>query len=145
MRLTQTTASDVASYGLGAGIWTAVNLILSLAFGGYDAVVTAVNQTKYGLSRTIRVVLDLITVKYMLDYFASPMKLFGRVGLSCFAVALAPSARNRPEVLCQSGTSALKWSTRPQLPSLPLFDGNSAPASCSVPVRLPPGRLLSIE
>ena len=46
-------------------------------------------QTKYGLSRTVRVVLDLITVKYMLDYFASPMKLFGRFGLACFAVAMA--------------------------------------------------------
>jgi hypothetical protein len=37
LRFTQTTASDVASYGLGAGIWTAINLILSLAFGGYVA------------------------------------------------------------------------------------------------------------
>ena len=46
-------------------------------------------RTKYGLSRTVRVVLDLITVKYMLDYFASPMKLFGRFGLACFLVALA--------------------------------------------------------
>src|SRR5947207_10848761 len=46
-------------------------------------------RTKYGLSRTVRVVLDLITVKYMLDYFASPMKLFGRFGLACFAVAMA--------------------------------------------------------
>jgi glycosyltransferase involved in cell wall biosynthesis len=45
-------------------------------------------QTKYGLSRTLRVVLDLITVKYMLDYFASPMKLFGRFGLASFAVAM---------------------------------------------------------
>src|SRR4051812_1912439 len=45
-------------------------------------------QTKYGLSRTLRVVLDLITVKYMLDYFASPMKLFGRFGLACFGVAM---------------------------------------------------------
>jgi len=45
-------------------------------------------QTKYGLSRTVRVLLDLITVKYMLDYFASPMKLFGRFGLACLAVAL---------------------------------------------------------
>ena len=45
-------------------------------------------QTKYGLSRTVRVILDLITVKYMLDYFASPMKLFGRFGLACLAVAL---------------------------------------------------------
>ncbi|MBW8885662.1 MAG: glycosyltransferase, partial [Planctomycetia bacterium] len=45
-------------------------------------------QTKYGLSRTVRVLLDLITVKYMLDYFASPMKLFGRFGLACFAAAI---------------------------------------------------------
>lgn len=41
--------------------------------------------TKYGLSRSLRVVLDLITVKYMLDYYASPMKLFGRIGLAFFA------------------------------------------------------------
>ncbi len=45
-------------------------------------------QTKYGISRTLRVILDLITVKYILDYFASPMKLFGGVGLGCSAVAL---------------------------------------------------------
>jgi glycosyltransferase involved in cell wall biosynthesis len=44
--------------------------------------------TKYGISRTIRVVLDLMTVKYMLDYFASPMKFFGRIGFACWAVAL---------------------------------------------------------
>lgn len=45
-------------------------------------------RTKYGLSRTVRVLLDLITVKYMLDYFASPMKLFGRIGLACGALGL---------------------------------------------------------
>jgi glycosyltransferase involved in cell wall biosynthesis len=45
-------------------------------------------RTKYGLSRTVRVLLDLITVKYMLDYFASPMKLFGRIGLTCGALGL---------------------------------------------------------
>lgn len=44
--------------------------------------------TKYGISRTVRVVLDLITVKYLLDYFASPMKLFGRLGFGCAFVAL---------------------------------------------------------
>jgi glycosyltransferase involved in cell wall biosynthesis len=44
--------------------------------------------TKYGISRTIRVVLDLITVKYMLDYFASPMKLFGRFGIACLTVGM---------------------------------------------------------
>lgn len=42
-------------------------------------------QTSYGIGRTSRVVLDLITVKYMLDYFASPMKLFGKIGLCCGA------------------------------------------------------------
>jgi glycosyltransferase involved in cell wall biosynthesis len=41
--------------------------------------------TKYGISRTLRVVLDLITVKYMLDYYTSPMKLFGRIGAYLFA------------------------------------------------------------
>jgi glycosyltransferase involved in cell wall biosynthesis len=44
--------------------------------------------TKYGIGRTTRVVLDLITVKYMLDYFASPMKLFGKFGLGCSSLAL---------------------------------------------------------
>src|SRR5208282_1719035 len=37
LRFTQTTASDMAGYGLGAGIWTAINLILSMAFGAYVA------------------------------------------------------------------------------------------------------------
>lgn len=45
-------------------------------------------KTKYGLSRTVRVLLDLLTVKYMLDYFASPMKLFGRIGLACGAIGV---------------------------------------------------------
>ena len=38
-------------------------------------------ETKYGIGRTFRVILDLITVKYMLKYFSSPMKLFGKLGL----------------------------------------------------------------
>ncbi len=45
-------------------------------------------KTKYGLSRTMRVVLDLLTVKYMLDYYASPMKLFGRIGFAFMASGL---------------------------------------------------------
>ena len=40
-------------------------------------------RTKYGISRTARVILDLMTVKYILTYSASPMKLFGAVGLCC--------------------------------------------------------------
>ena len=39
-------------------------------------------KTKYGISRTVRVILDLCTVKYLLDYYSSPMKLFGRFGLA---------------------------------------------------------------
>ncbi len=38
-------------------------------------------NSKYGISRTLRVILDLITVKYLLHYFASPMKLFGFLGI----------------------------------------------------------------
>ena len=44
-------------------------------------------QTKYGISRTLRVVLDLITVKYMLDFFDRPMRLFGRFGFASLAGA----------------------------------------------------------
>jgi glycosyltransferase involved in cell wall biosynthesis len=43
-------------------------------------------KTKYGLSRTLPVVLDLLTVKYMLAYSTSPMKLFGRIGFAFLAV-----------------------------------------------------------
>lgn len=38
--------------------------------------------SKYGLSRALRVVLDLITVKYMIQYQTSPMRLFGGLGLA---------------------------------------------------------------
>ena len=41
--------------------------------------------SKYGLSRTLRVVLDLITVKYLIQYQTSPMKLFGGLGLASLA------------------------------------------------------------
>ncbi|MFO0902927.1 MAG: glycosyltransferase family 2 protein [Pirellulales bacterium] len=46
-------------------------------------------QTKYGISRTFRVVLDLMTVTYLLRYFASPMKLFGMAGLVSWALMSA--------------------------------------------------------
>jgi Protein of unknown function (DUF2795) len=35
LRLSAVGAEDLSNYGLGAGIWTAVNLILSMLFGGY--------------------------------------------------------------------------------------------------------------
>jgi len=43
--------------------------------------------SKYGISRTFRVILDLITVKYMIGYLGSPMRLFGTIGMFCFALA----------------------------------------------------------
>ncbi|HEV3006143.1 MAG TPA: glycosyltransferase, partial [Pirellulales bacterium] len=48
--------------------------------------------SKYGLSRTFRVVLDLITVKYMIQYLTSPMKLFGGIGLASWLLAGASGA-----------------------------------------------------
>jgi glycosyltransferase involved in cell wall biosynthesis len=48
-------------------------------------------KSKYGISRTTRVLLDLVTVKYMTQYLASPMKLFGKIGLLSCAVGLIAS------------------------------------------------------
>src|SRR5438046_4593241 len=39
-------------------------------------------QSKYGISRTIRVVLDLLTVKFLLTYSTRPLQIFGLVGLA---------------------------------------------------------------
>ena len=38
--------------------------------------------SKYGLSRTIRVVLDLVTVKFLLSYSTRPLQIFGLVGVA---------------------------------------------------------------
>ncbi|MCA9101238.1 MAG: glycosyltransferase family 2 protein [Pirellulales bacterium] len=48
--------------------------------------------SKYGITRTLRVVLDLITVKYMIQYMTSPMKLFGMIGLTSGAAAAVAGA-----------------------------------------------------
>jgi len=45
-------------------------------------------QSKYGLSRTLRVVLDLITVKFLLRYLTRPMQFFGKWGLVSSIVGL---------------------------------------------------------
>ncbi len=41
--------------------------------------------SKYGLSRTVRVMLDLLTVKFLTGYSTRPIQVFGLVGL-CFTV-----------------------------------------------------------
>ncbi|HSK11431.1 MAG TPA: glycosyltransferase family 2 protein, partial [Vicinamibacterales bacterium] len=38
-------------------------------------------RSKYGISRTLRVILDLITVKFLLSYATRPLQIFGLVGM----------------------------------------------------------------
>lgn len=38
-------------------------------------------ESKYGISRTFRVILDLITVKFLLRFSSKPMQFFGSIGL----------------------------------------------------------------
>jgi glycosyltransferase involved in cell wall biosynthesis len=45
-------------------------------------------QSKYGLSRTVKVVFDLITIKFMASYQTKPLYLFGWAGLLTFGVSL---------------------------------------------------------
>ena len=57
------------------------------SWGGADVTEIKVNHrarkfgtSKYGIGRTIRVVLDLITVKFLLSYSTKPMQIFGKWG-----------------------------------------------------------------
>jgi hypothetical protein len=45
--------------------------------------------SKYGISRTFRVVLDLITVKFLLQYSTRPIHIFGKVAAMFMVPALA--------------------------------------------------------
>jgi hypothetical protein len=38
-------------------------------------------QSKYGIARTIRVMLDLLTVKFILSYATRPLQIFGLIGI----------------------------------------------------------------
>jgi glycosyltransferase involved in cell wall biosynthesis len=46
-------------------------------------------RSKYGLGRTLRVLLDLFTVKFLLAYGTRPSHLFGKWGISSGALGLA--------------------------------------------------------
>jgi len=48
--------------------------------------------SKYGLSRTLRVVLDLVTVKFLSSYSTRPIQVFGGIGLLCSVVGLSITA-----------------------------------------------------
>lgn len=65
------------------------------AFIGANIVEVPVNHrarrfgtSKYGISRTLRVVLDLITVRFIQQYLTRPMQVFGLLGLLLFVLGL---------------------------------------------------------
>jgi glycosyltransferase involved in cell wall biosynthesis len=43
-------------------------------------------KSKYGISRTFRVILDLITVKFLLSYSHRPLHVFGLIGMLSFCL-----------------------------------------------------------
>jgi glycosyltransferase involved in cell wall biosynthesis len=45
-------------------------------------------RSKYGLGRTVRVLLDLLTVKFLLDYATRPIQIFGLIGLLSFGAGM---------------------------------------------------------
>ncbi len=49
-------------------------------------------QSKYGISRTMRVVLDLLTVKFLSSYSTRPLQMFGSVGISMSVIGTAVCA-----------------------------------------------------
>ena len=48
-------------------------------------------RSKYGLGRTLRVLLDLITVKFMLNYATRPLQIFGLAGMLSLVIGLVIS------------------------------------------------------
>ena len=49
-------------------------------------------KSKYDLSRTLTVILDLLTVKFLLSYATRPMHVFGLLGMLSFAVGTVIAA-----------------------------------------------------
>ena len=48
--------------------------------------------SNYGISRTFRVVFDLITLRFLLGYITRPLHFFGRAAMYCIVAALLMSA-----------------------------------------------------
>ena len=68
--------------------------------------------SKYGLSRTLRVILDLITVKFFLNYLHSPMQLFGRLGFwSGLAGSIAGFTAVWQKVMLGTAFQSSSWLT----------------------------------
>ncbi|MCD4654489.1 glycosyltransferase family 2 protein [bacterium] len=45
-------------------------------------------ESKYGLTRTVRVLLDLITVKFLMNYSTSPLRMFGGTGFFSISIGM---------------------------------------------------------
>jgi glycosyltransferase involved in cell wall biosynthesis len=46
-------------------------------------------KSNYGLTRAVKVVFDLLTIKFLSSYLTKPLYLFGTAGLVCLAVSVA--------------------------------------------------------
>jgi hypothetical protein len=68
-------------------------------------------RSKYNLTRTLRVLLDLMTVKFQGSYQTRPMHLFGMVGLVCVVLGL----------FGVGASAVMKYTTGPGMTANPLF------------------------
>lgn len=71
----------------------------------------AAGRSKYTLSRTVRVLLDLMTVKFQGSFQTRPMHLFGGVGLACMLLGS----------LGVAASVVMKYTTGPGMTANPLF------------------------
>jgi glycosyltransferase involved in cell wall biosynthesis len=60
-------------------------------------------KSKYGLSRTLRVILDLINVKFLVSYASSPIQVFGKIGFGSLFLGF----------ICAVLTVYMKWFAPP--------------------------------
>lgn len=68
-------------------------------------------KSKYNLTRTVRVMLDLMTVKFQGSFQTRPMHLFGGVGLVCMFAGL----------VSVTASAVMKYTTGPGMTANPLF------------------------
>ena len=77
-------------------------------------------RSKYGITRTVRVVLDLITVKFLLSFATKPIQVFGMLGMGAVGAGVAhrrlphgaqalPGARRSAAARCSSWPSCSSW------------------------------------
>jgi glycosyltransferase involved in cell wall biosynthesis len=68
-------------------------------------------KSKYNLTRTVRVMLDLMTVKFQGSFQTRPMHLFGGFGLACLLAGFTSVA----------ASAVMKYTTGPGMTANPLF------------------------